>query len=59
MGIQGQNLAANSEGAVKCLHLEERIDVKKAKKEFTEDTRSLEKNGQLKYLTKYLFWSSI
>ncbi len=41
MGIRGEDLADDFEAAIKHLNLEDKIDVEKAKKEFTEDVKSL------------------
>lgn len=43
MGIQGQDLATDFENAIKHLHLEDKIDVEKAKREFAEAAHSLKK----------------
>lgn len=43
MGIQGEDLAEDFENAIKHLNLEDKIDVEKAKREFSEDVAVLKK----------------
>lgn len=43
MGIHGKDLATDFENAIKHLHLEDKIDVEKAKREFAESAHSLKK----------------
>ena len=43
MGIDGYDLAQDFESAIKHLNLEDKIDVEKAKREFSENTKVLKK----------------
>lgn len=43
MGIEGKDLAQDFENAIKHLNLEDKIDVEKAKREFSEDVANLKK----------------
>ena len=43
MGICGSDLAEDFENAIRHLKLEDKIDVEKAKKEFSEQVKILEK----------------
>ena len=44
MGIQGKDLASDFENAIKHLNLEDKIDVERAKREFSEDVANLKKS---------------
>ena len=46
MGIYGDDLAEDFENAIRHLHLEDKIDVEKSKKEFKEQAMKLTKKNR-------------